>query len=308
MSLRRLIVMVPIVFLFVMAGNGSAQDRAILYSKGVTTKMEWSVQPLRFSTSPRVPYDKLVRTTDYFVRIAPRRFILTEKNEVQESAVLSTKPLVFVTTPESIRGRTLLEIYEDIGYEAADIIRWQRDEDMVAVVFRFPDPITVAPTQDGNLPADWNKKVFVPTWANIFTLFTKLAERAAIDPTRKIGDEFSPVRTFFRSEAERQFVLSYPSDGRRRIQAISYDGLKATGGADWTYRKLLEEKLSLFAHFRGTGLTQNVVLDPDNLHPEAGLLEFVGPNTKVMDLTEVAIVHLGRLVIDTSTQPLVKGK
>lgn len=72
--------------------------------------------------------------------------------------------------------------------------------------------------------------------------------------------------------------------------------LEATGGSDWEYRKLLESKLSVFEHFRGNGRTQNEILDPDA--KQKGLVEVVAPNMKLNQLQEVAIIHLGKLVIE----------
>ncbi len=94
------------------------------------------------------------------------------------------------------------------------------------------------------------------------------------------------------------FVLGFPERGKERIKKASYTELKAIGGADWVYRSLLESKLSVFEHFRGNGRTHNEVLDPEGVQPEAGLIEFVGPNRKLKDLPEVAIIHLGRLNIE----------
>ncbi|HVI72762.1 MAG TPA: hypothetical protein VM656_14910, partial [Pyrinomonadaceae bacterium] len=59
---------------------------------------------------------------------------------------------------------------------------------------------------------------------------------------------------------------------------------------------LLESKLSVFEHFRGNGETQNEVCDPDAQQP--GLLELIGPNMRIADLPEVAIIHLGKLMME----------
>ncbi len=273
------------------------KKRELLYHGPSSEKLKEIVGMLRDpENNKKIPYPEFTRTTDYFVRIAPRKPILTENNEVQPGAILGTKPLVFVTTPECIRGRTLLEIYEDIGYEAEDIIRWQRDQDMVAIVFRFPKEISYSNVTDGRFPEDWDKKVYVPTWENVNSLFSQLANCGTIEPEKK--GEFAPERTFFRSQAEKGFVLGFPEDGKRRLKTIPYATLRTIGGADWVYRKLLEDKLSVFEHFEGNGWTHNELLDPDNLNPEAGLLEFVGPNMKIKNLPEVAIIHLGRLSVE----------
>jgi len=281
--------------------GGFTQERKLLYPRELAGKLDTVVKPLLNPKAEQIPYSKLTAATNYYVRIAPKGAIVNDQNEILETAILGTRPYVFVTTPDSIQGRSLLTIYEDIGYEGADIIRWQRNVDMVAVVFRFPNAVTRAETTDGALPAEWDNKVYVPTWANMFSLFGRLAEKAEIDPTKK--GQFAPTRLFFASEAERQFVTSFPAAGKGRIQKTDYAALKATDGADWAYRSLLENKLSVFAHFRGNGRTQNVVLDPDGANPTDGLIELVGPNQKVKALPEVAIIGLGRLLIEQSPTP-----
>ena len=217
---------------------------------------------------------------------------------------------MFFTTPQTLTGRTLLEMYQDIGYEAEDIMRYQRNEDMVALVFRYPKTVTLSDVVDGRLPADWDKHVYIPTWDNAFTLFERLAEVATVEPDKR--NEFAPERTFFRSSTEKAFVLSYPDEGKKRLKKAEYADVKAIGGADWTYRRLLEAKVSVFEHFRGNGRTHNEVLDPDGLDMEAGLFEFVGPNMKLNDLPDLAVVHLGSLSIEdtysVSANPGQKGK
>jgi hypothetical protein len=277
-------------------GHALAQERELLYPTSVVGKLQRIVATMRQLSTQKIPYEQISRTTEYFVRIAPRKHVLTENNTIQDSAILGTKPLVFVTIPESVYGRSLLEIYADIGYEAEDIIRWQRNEDMIAIVFRYPEEIGVSAVRDGRLPDNWDKKVYVPTWDNVFALFSQLADSATVEPNKR--GEFAPEWLFFRSSAEKGFVLGFPDAGKERIKTAGYTGLRAVGGADWVYRQLLETKLSIFEHFRGNGRTHNEVSDPAGQQPEAGLLEFVGPNRKIKMLPEVAIVHLGRLTIE----------
>ncbi|HEX8267288.1 MAG TPA: hypothetical protein VF596_17955 [Pyrinomonadaceae bacterium] len=212
----------------------------------------------------------------------------------QFDAVLGIRPFVFLTSPESIYGRSLLEIYADIAYEAEDIISRRRNQDVVAIVFRYPETVALAPDiKDGILPNEWDKKVYVPHWENMFSLFYNLAENASIEPSRK--GERAPERTFFRYQGEKSFLLSYTVIAKHRIKKLSYAEIKASSGADRAYRKLMEDKLSVFEHFRGNGRTQNEVFDPENQH--LGLVEFVGPNRQIKDLPEVAIIHLGKLII-----------
>lgn len=276
-------------------GPALAADRVLITEKDASHALKQIVATLQDTTTASIPYEDLTRTSDYFVRIAPRKYVVTPDNEIANSAILGTKPFVFLTTPESVYGKSLLEIYLDIGYEAEDIIRWQRDQDMVAIVFRYPQTIRVSDVRDGALPEGWRQMVFAPTWDNIFVLFDKLAAEATIAPDTQ--GEFQPENLFFRSEPERYFVLGFPADAKGRMKTLGYADMRALGGADWTYRRLLENKLSVFEHFRGNGRTLNEIVDPDGTKHDEGLLEFVGPNKKVKELAEVAVVHLGTLTI-----------
>ena len=298
-----------LLILLLFFGNSAAmaQERDLLYSKSLSPRLQRIVAAIRNPKSGRVDEERLNQITDFFVRIAPRSDILTkdnqlldESNQGQKTAILGTKPFIFLTSPESIYGRSLLEIYTDIGYEAEDIIRRQHNQDVVAIIFRYPENVTLAQDlKDGILPKDWNEKVYISYWDNIFSLFYRLAENANVEPDKR--GEFAPERTFFRSEAEKSFVLNYTVIAKHRLKKVPYAELKATGGGDWAYRKLLEDKLSIFEHFRGNGRTQNEVADPDG--EQLGIVEFVGPNRKIKDLPEVAIVHLGKLIIeDTYTK------
>jgi hypothetical protein len=296
MARRRTAFGVALLVLWLGSGNTLAQERELLYPSAVVGNLQEVVGKMRQLSGEQIAYAQLTRTTEYFVRIAPRKHILTENNTLQDGAILGTKPLVFVTIPESVYGRSLLELYEDIGYDAEDIIRWQRNEDMIAIIFRYPEEITLSAVQDGRLPADWDKKLYVPTWDNVFALFAHLADSASVEPNKP--GEFAPERLFFRSSAEKAFVLGFPEAGKARIRTSGYSALMGIGGADWVYRQLLENKLSIFKHFRGNGRTHNAIRDPEARQPDAGLLEFIGPNQKLKMLPEVAIVHLGRLTIE----------
>jgi hypothetical protein len=274
------------------------RERELLYSSCASGTLRDLTRMVRDRDVQPIAYEDLVRTSDYFVRIAPRKYTLTKSNGVRDDAILGTKPFAFVTTPECVRGRTLLEIYEEIGYEAENIVRDQRDQDMVAIVFRYPDRIAISEVKDGRLPDDWDRHVYVPTWDNVFALFSRLAEGAPIEPETR--GEFAPERLFFRTPQQRMFILGFPEEGKRRMRTTPYAELSATKGADWVYRKAMETKLSIFEHFQGNGRTHNELLNPEDLRRDAGLLEFVGPNFKIKDLPEVAVIHLGRLIIEES--------
>jgi hypothetical protein len=282
--------------LFVTAGQARAQDRKLLDSTPLSDTLGAIVANLQDRHHAQVANDELRRDTNYLIRLVPRGAAVTPENRVREDAVLGTKPFVFLATPEGLYGKSLLEISLDIGYEAEDILRSQRGKKMVAVVFRYPDDITLSDVEDGRLPAHWRRRLYVPTWENASALFHHLARGATIEPNR--GDEFAPRRLFFRSRAEKRFVLGFPAAGLQRIETTDYATLRAFGGADWEYRSLLERKLSLFEHFRGNGRTINETAGSQGAGANEGLLEFLGPNLRLKDLPELAIIDYGALTIE----------
>jgi hypothetical protein len=288
MTKIRLSFLLSLLLVLLSSVGAVAQQRELLYSKSASPKLQEIVATIRDPKSAVTPSAQLTRKTEYFVRIAPRRYIFT----LEGGAKLGGKPFVFMTTPESVYGLSLLDIYVGIGYEAEDIIRWQRDEDMVMMIFKYPNEIAASDITNGRLPADWDKKVLIPTWPNIFSLFHLLAT------PRPVTQQLAPERTLVLTDAERDFVLGFSATSKQRVTKLAYAVLKAEGGSDWQYRSLLEQKLSVFEHFRGNGQTQNEVSDPEGVKP--GLLESVGPNWSLKELPELAIVHLGKLTMKDS--------
>lgn len=284
MTKTRTLLVVSSLLLFVGRGGAAAQEeprRTLLYPESVSGKLQEVAARILNPAGEMTPCLRLERKTDYFVRIAPRRFVMAGEKSLKDGAMLGGKPFVFVTTAESVYGLSLLDLYVSIGYEAEDILRTPPDEEMVMIVFQYPKEIAASNVTNGLLPDDWDKKVYVPTWENMFSLFHRLAA--------------VPGKM---SQAERDFVLNFPAEAKQRVAKTAYAELKAAGGADWKYRSLLEQKLSVFEHFRGNGRTQNEVRDPDGV--EAGLIESVGPNLGVGELPEVAVIGLGRLVLKDS--------
>lgn len=272
-----------------------AAERALLYSSELSGELQTIVHNIQDLQHAKVPYADIPATTNYFVRIAPRKYTLTADNKIANSAILGTKPFVFFATPEGIYGKSLLDIYLDIGYEAEDIIHWQQNTGMVAIVFRYEDGVTFSDVKTGILPIEWANKVYVPTWDNVFAVFHRLAEIATIEPN-KTG-EFAPQQLFFTSQAQKDFILGFPEAGKKFVMSTDYKVLKNLGSSDWIYRDLLEKKLSIFEHFRGNGRTLNELVDPQGVQQEAGLREFIGPNRNLNTLPEIAIIDLGTLKI-----------
>src|SRR5688572_392107 len=155
------------------AGTGVAQQRELLYSKNVSANLQEIITTLRDLKSAPKCQNELTRNTQYLVRLTPRRYVF-DGEKLRDSAMLGGNPFVFVTTPDSVAGLSLLDMYVNIGYEAEDIIRWQRDEDMVMIVFRYPTEIATVNIVNGLLPDAWNKSVYIPTWANMFALLHRL--------------------------------------------------------------------------------------------------------------------------------------
>jgi hypothetical protein len=284
-----------LVVLLSFVGAVHAQQRPLLYPNSLSGPIQELAKTIRDPHSNKVPLNQLPPANRYFIRIAPRAAILTKDNKLQATSVLAApaKPFVFLTTPESIFGRSLLEIYEDIGYEAEDIIRSSRNEDMVAILFRYPNDVSVSRLTDGKLPNNWSKWIYPTTWDNLFSLFSELVQDDRSELCNKVD---VPVKRICLPNIQASFVLGFPAEGKLRLKTTTYSVLKAVGGSDWEYRKLLETRLSVFEHFRGNGETQNEVFDPDAQQP--GLLELIGPNMKINELPEVAIIHLGKLVME----------
>ena len=130
----------------------AAQERELLYSKSASSELQEITATIRNLKSAVTPGDQLTRKTEYFVRIAPRKYVVMADGKLQDGARLGSKPFVFMTTPESVNGLSLLDIYAGIGYEAEDIIRWQRDEDMVMIVFRYPKEVAFTDTTMAAFP------------------------------------------------------------------------------------------------------------------------------------------------------------
>ncbi len=100
-------VLVSVLFSLHLAG---AQTRQLLYPDSLSESLQEAVQQLQQTDRTSIPYADLNRNPAYFVRIAPRRVILTEDRAVQDRDILGAKPFVFITTPEGLYGKSLLQI------------------------------------------------------------------------------------------------------------------------------------------------------------------------------------------------------
>ncbi|MBN8724442.1 MAG: hypothetical protein J0M03_16015 [Acidobacteria bacterium] len=285
-------VMCIIFFLILHFGleNVLAQQRKVLYFGGTQSpspELQEIVDDLCNTRTSQIPYNNLPKQTKYFVRIGERDYCVNFNPEnksyrLNNLAKLGTTPFVFITTPESIYGRSLLEIYQDIGYEAEEIISYQRGKDMVAIIFRYPDEYSFLEEKNAKLPIKWAESVYIPTWQNMFSLFSMLAL-----------DKENPLAL---DDETKHFIVSFTAEGKQRVEKTNYGKLKELQGDDWRYRDLLQKKMSVFKHFRGNGRTQNEVFDHEGTKG-LGLPEFVGPNLILQRLPEIAVVDLGQLII-----------
>ena len=297
--MRKLYPFVCSLLLVVVPGPVHAQQRTVLYEHSPSAEMQKLRDKLRDPRTDKVKLEELPKPARYFVRITERRFVLTPNNQLLPTAVLAgpARPFAFLTTPEGFFGKSLLEMYGDIGYEAEDMIRYQRNADMVVMLFRYPDNISLSTVTNGDLGRDWRHGIYATTWDNALSLFTRLVQDER-SPACKQSE--LPAANICLSPSDRSFVLRFQSTARQQLKKKTkgYAVLHATGGPLWRYRKLLEDKLSLFEHFRGDGRTENELLDSRDAESKGQLYEVVGPNMKLSDLPEVVIIHLGKLIID----------
>jgi len=309
--MRKLNPLVCFFFLILVTTPLHAQRREVLYSNSSSPQLQQLANVLRDPHSKQVPLDQLPKPSRYFVRITERRFVLTDKNELSPTAVLAgpARPFAFLTTPEGFFGKSLLEMYADIGYEAEGIINQQRNADMVVILFRYPDNINLSPVTNGNFGRDWRNQIYPTTWDNVLSLFSQLVQDQASPICQQ---RQTPAANICLPSTDRVFVKKFRATARRQLPQPrnGYAVLHATGGPLWRYRKLLEDNLSLFEHFRGDGRTENELLDSRDKEPQGRLYEVVGPNVNLSELPEVVIIHLGKLIIDdcysTTTPELLK--
>lgn len=285
--------------LVIFSGPIYAQERDVLFPKSPSGQVWEQAKSILDPNKPEICMDQLRPPSGYFVRITERSFVLTETNALKDTAVLAgpTKARVFLTTPEGLVGKSLLEIYADIGYEAEDMLRKQAGKEMVAIVFRYPDNVNFSDVENGNLGPDWRNSIYRTTWDNVFSLFTRLVQDKCSAACERAG---TPPKDICLPAEDRSFVMRFPLAGKRQLKrkTNTYPVLQATGGSLWRYRKLLEDNLSLFEHFRGDGRTENELLNFRDTKPQPRLFEVIGPNMKISELPEVVIIDLGKLTVE----------
>ena len=176
------------------------------------------------------PATKMVPDTDLkpsnvYFRLTERKYVLNG-DKLNKQAALAGSPYVFLTVPQAGVGRSLYEIYSDLGYDAEGILR-QRNKNMVALVLRYKPEIKFSRERDGTGSLDKNdfdQYVYVPTWKNAFTLFSRLAG----DPS---PDSKNPSLMRFSDESNRNLAKFFPADRRTYISQLPYPLLRTAGGA-----------------------------------------------------------------------------
>jgi hypothetical protein len=252
--------------------------------------VEKLLSPNEKKVSPPPPHPSDVRV---FLRVVSKKYVV-DGDKLRKNAWLGSRPFVFLTLPETLYGKTLAESFSDIGYSADEVLSAETGEEKAALVFTYPDQVTLHPRRRGDLLDGWERKVYVPTWDNLFALAERLvrAGRVEIDPT---GQRFTPDRLRLRNEREKFFVLGFPEAGKRRIKANGYAALREAGGADWEYRALLERSLSAAEHFTGNGFIRPTF--GRRPVPPRGFPEFLGPNMTLEQTAALAVIYLGALKI-----------
>lgn len=235
--------------------------------------------------------DVQLKRSDVYFRLTQKAYVLTDGlMPVEPTSVIGGTPYCFLTVPQAGFGRSLYDLYADLGYTAEDVLN-QRNVKMVALVFRYPDRVQYSRVRNGDGPLrrdDFKNYVYTPTWANGMQLFAKLAPEK---PTNKknANDRYLYLGL---SQSQQRLAMYFQQQRRDRIASLPYVLLRMEGGPDWQYRQLLESKMSMNSRFRGVGRTENT-LNPAS--DRAGLPEFVGPNMMLQDLKEYAVIDMGQL-------------
>ncbi len=232
---------------------------------------------------------------DVFLRVVSRQYALAG-NRLNERGWLGAAPFVFLAPPESLYGRSLLEVFSTIGYSAETVLTTQLGIEKVAIVFRYGREVQLCQRRDGKLPADPDAAVYPTTWDNVFSLLERLAgDRKKHLIVHAKSDRFTPALLRLGSPREPAFVAGFPREGKDRIKHRPYAALRLAGGADWTYRQILEHSLGMTEPFRGDGATQRTFVAPGK--EARGFPEFLGPNRELTRLPEVAVIRLGCLKV-----------
>src|SRR3954453_9300756 len=72
--------------------TAAERERELLYSSAASAKLRELTRMIRDRDSKPFPYEQLVRTSDYFVRISARKHTLTGSNTIGDDAMLGPKP------------------------------------------------------------------------------------------------------------------------------------------------------------------------------------------------------------------------
>ncbi len=231
-----------------------------------------------------------------YMRILSRQYVL-EDGKLKVDGWLGSRPFVFLTVPEVAYGRDLLGALAGIGYDLEDILDIEKGVEKVAVVFAYPETVRPSDVKNGVFPEDWSERVYSTTWDNTFSLIERMAgDKDRFVTIRPEGGGFFPTKLQLRSERELLFLLGFPEEGKKRVKTTDYAALREVGGADWSYRQLIERLIGASEHFRGDGKTKLTLAGRSK--PRAGYPEFLGPNSELSKLPMVAIVGLGTLRVE----------
>lgn len=263
----------------------SYSERKVIGEESKTAEFRQLVKQICDPATKMIP-DTRFKRSNVYLRLTNRTYVFNG-DKLNQNAALGGSPYVFLTVPQVGFGRSLYEIYSDLGYDAEGVLK-QRNKNMVAIVFRYKSEIKFSSDREGHGlldKDDFDQYVYVPTWKNAFTLLSRLAG----DKTPNPKDPF-PMK--FSDESSQNLARFFPAERRKHLSQLPYSLLRMAGGPDWEYRQLLESKMSMNSHFRGVGITENTLSPADN---RKGVPEFIGPNRTLDELLEYAVIDVGRM-------------
>ena len=316
--MTKLKLLICLLVLLIFTGPLHAQQREVLFKNYSSPEMQKLVNSLLNPHYPQVGLGQFPVPKHYFVRITERQFVIGDDKKFNPDATLasSARVFAFLTTPEGFFGKSLVQIFGDIGYEAEDMIANQSDKEMVVMLFRYRDDISVSEVKNGNFGADWRNGIYSTTWDNMFGLFSRLVED---QNSAACKQQPRPALYICLASGDRDLVMRFSPAQKQQLREQTYQALKAKAGMSnasdqdkrlWQYRALLERNLSMFEHFRGDGYTENEIVDlqlgiDSDRRLESGrrLPEVVGPNKKLSDLKELAVISLGRMIVEDRNCP-----
>ena len=117
-------------------------ERKLIAIQSDSADFRQIIDAIRNPATKMVP-DVDVKPSDIYFRL--------NDNAFTDESWLGGSPYVFLTVPQAGFGRSLYEVYSDLGYDAESVLK-QRNQHMVALVLRYKTDIRFSETRDGHGP------------------------------------------------------------------------------------------------------------------------------------------------------------